>query len=177
MANKYYEEFIDFFKKYNLYNEEIFNYLRENAILFDYRDEDCDYRYFISCTPNVKNDILRNIKMIVPYPDNDITNLINVHEYMHGIELYPYLNKYFDYEKYKKYGEMMPILMERLYCLEHPSENLKEEMEYLDKKIEDSDDKKYKFALDKANELLDYFNETKDIKKVQKKAKKLVRKQ
>ena len=40
MPNNSYIKFINFFKEHKLYDEEIFTYLRENSIMFDYLDTD-----------------------------------------------------------------------------------------------------------------------------------------
>ena len=90
--NNYYNDFIKFFKKHNLYNEEIFNYIQKNRTLFDYRDE--DQRIFIGCYYICnKQGILQKINICVPFINDPITLLINIHEYIHAIESYKNISK------------------------------------------------------------------------------------
>ena len=92
MTPNYYTEFITFFKKHNLYDKEMFEYIHHNSTKFDYRDE--DQRVFIGCYYMCnKQNILQKIKLCVPIIDSPITVLINIHEYLHAIELYNKIGK------------------------------------------------------------------------------------
>ena len=161
---------IDFFKRHNLYDEELFKYLEKNAMMIDYRDE--DQRAMIGCFYVLdEKEILKKIQVNVPYVYDDITAMINVHELVHGIEAYQRIGK-----KFKKdlTTEALPILYEKLFILENPSEELIKYGEYLDKTIEMCSEKDYKFALKVSDELIKNYNY--DMKKMKKMTKKLSRK-
>lgn len=171
MANSAYTKFIDFFKRHNLYDEKIFNYLRENSVMFDYRDEDS--RPFIGCYYTYsKDDKLKKISLCVPFIDDDITILINIHEYIHGILMYNKIGY-----KYKA-GidcEVLPMLYERIFVEETQNEKLKEYLKYLNKNILESSNPEYQLALNVQDELLEEYNKNKKIKTLNKKIKKLTK--
>lgn len=161
---------IDFFKRHNLYDEETFDYLSKNATMIDYKDE--DQRAMVGCFYILdEKKILKKLKINIPYVYNDITALIDIHELVHGIENYPKLGKRF---KKDITIEALPILYEKLFILENPSDQLIKYGEYLDGIIEKSSEKEYKFALKIREELLKNYNY--DVTKMQKMSKKLVRK-
>lgn len=170
--NNLYTEFINFFKKHNLYDEEMFNYIRNNSILIDYRE--IDKRIFIGCYYISDNDgILRQIKICVPIINNQITTLINIHEYIHAITLYKYLNKKGTIEKE---DETLPMLFELLYVLENPNKELHEYLNTINNSIQNGPSK-YRIALAVQHELLEYYQKKNpSLKKLQHKAKKLSRK-
>lgn len=173
MTTNYYNEFINFFKKHNLYNKEIFDYINSNSIKFDYRDD--EKRPFIGCYYICnKRDILQKINICVPFIDSPITLLINIHEYIHAIELYKRIGK--KYEQ-KETEETLPILYELLYFEENPSKELEHHLIYLNSKINNDSKESYKIALSIKNELLKYYKEANpNLTKLQRKAKKLSKK-
>jgi len=152
MKHNYYTDFINFFKKHNLYDEEIFNYINKNSTRFEYDNE--ELIPFIGCY-YIKNsqDILQKIKLYVPYITNQITVLINIHEYIHAIELYKKIGKKFKEDNLK---EILPMLYERIYIKENPSKKLEEHLKFLNKKINENSTESYKIALEIQDELLDY---------------------
>lgn len=171
--NKPYIEFINFFKKHNLYDKEMFDYLRNNSILFDYLDEDkhpyIGYHYLTD-----KEGKLTKIILFVPYIDDYHTILINIHEYIHGIILYNKLGK-----KYKqdKDSEILPLLYEKLYLLENPDKNLEPFKKKLNENITENSPIEYKIALEVQNEIINYYQEySPNLNKLENKAKKLARK-
>lgn len=73
-------------------------YLLEHSKVLDTNLEDTS---FYGCFPIIKEDKLEEIKVCVPPINNLKSMLINIHEYKHGIDLYPYLGKSYveqDYE-------------------------------------------------------------------------------
>lgn len=177
MSTHYYNKFIDFFERHELYNKETFDYLRTHSILFDYRDT--DHRPFIGCFYTTKNGKLEKINLVVPYIDSDITTLINIHEYTHAITVFPYMHKSFTEDNA---CEILPLLYERIYLEENKdNEKLREHITAINKIIKESNNSeitKYKIALNMQNELLDYYNSGHtSIDELNKKAKKLIRKQ
>lgn len=173
--NNPYIEFINFFKNHNLYNENMFNYLRNNSIQFDYLDEEkrpyIGYHYITD-----KNSILTKIILYVPYIDNQKTILINIHEYIHGIILYNNLEKKF---KQGTDSEILPLLYERLYLTENKDKEIENFLNYLNNRI--SEDPlnliQYKIALEVQQQMLSYYQEKNpNFTELQKKAKKIARK-
>ena len=177
MNINYYQKFIDFFERHKLYDKETFDYLREHSILFDYRDT--DYHPFMGCFYITKKNKLEKINLIVPYIDNDITASINIHEYTHGIVAYNYMNKPFAEDITI---EILPLLYERIYLEENKdNERLERHVTNINKIAEASNSPeiaKYKIALNMQDDLLDYYySGHTSIKELDKKARKLVKKQ
>lgn len=163
----YNSELIDFFKRHNMYNDVMFNYLQDNTIMIDYNYE--ENRDFIGCFHIMKNGRLKKISLVTPYPVSKITTLINIHEITHGIELYKYLNKKF---KLDKSCEVLPMLYERIYVNEINSSKLLEYANNLDKKI--TNEEEYLLGLKLREELLKDYNY--NFNSMKRKVKKLVRK-
>lgn len=177
MSLNYYQKFIDFFKRHGLYNQEVFDYLRKNSIQFDYRDT--DYQPLIGCFYLTKGNKLTKINLIVPYINNDITVLINIHEYIHGIIAYKYINKRFSEDLN---SETLPILYERIYLEENKdNQTLRKHFDSINDVINESnstDIMKYKIALSIQEKLFDYYtSKHPNIKELSSKAKKLTKKQ
>ena len=166
----YYHKFINFLKRHNLYNEKIFQYWENNRILFDIKDD--EKRDLIGCYYQYENDYLKKISLIVPYIVDDKTVLINIHEFIHLSQLYPRLRKKYKLDIDK---EILPIFYEKLYISENRTKNLIEYEKYLNEIILKNNILEYVIALEISDILL---NETyKDnIYKMEKKAKKLIRK-
>ncbi len=172
MPQNYYNDFINFFKEHNLYNKETFDYIDRNSTKIDYNDE--KQAAFIGCYYICNNqNILQKIKLCVPYITSPITTLINIHEYLHAIELYNKIGK--KYQK-KDTEEVLPMLYELLYFLENPTKELKSYLIALNNKIKNDSEESYKIALSIENELLKYFKEKNpSLKKLQTKVIKLTK--
>lgn len=170
MEITYYDKYINFLKKHNIYSKEILEYIRRNSIHFDYLEE--EKRAFIGCFYlQNKKEILQKIHVCIPYIDSDITTLINIHEYIHVLSLYPYLNKKM---KLTKQEEILPIFYELLYYLDNTSQYLQDEITKLNNQILASGQIEYNIALKCRQELLQYYKkEQPTFKKLQKKAKRL----
>lgn len=172
MPNTLYLKFIDFFKKHNLYDEKVFKYIRENAILFDYLEE--EKRAFIGCYYSYdKNKCLSKITVVVPIINDERTLLINIHEYTHAIMLYHKLGKPC---KIERDIEMLPMLFERIYLEENKNKNLEKYVKGLNESITEDSEIEYQIALKHQKELLEYYLKTNNFTKLQKKARKLSRK-
>lgn len=166
----YNQRIIEFFKRHNLYEEEMFKYLSENSMMIDYQDD--DQRAFIGCYYILnKKGVLERIQLNIPYVYDDATALINVHEIVHGIIYYKKLGKKI---KIDVTVEALPMLYEKLYILENPSEAFIKYGEYLDSIIKNNPQKEYKFGLDVREELLKEYDY--NMKKMSKKVKRLSRK-
>jgi len=102
-----YGKFINFLKENELYDEEVFNYMKDRIRIVKYNETSKD---FFGCYPIVdENNILRDIKICVPNTIDDITVSINIHEYVHYLLTYRSLNKEY---KEDKYAELMPVFYE-----------------------------------------------------------------
>ncbi len=158
------DKFILFLKKYNLYNEEIFNYIESRTKRFDYSDISLS---FFGCFPILDdNNRLIDIRMCVPYIDSDITRSINIHEYIHLLDLYYKLNtKYIE----SNMSELLPVFYEFVYLysihnkeyLDFYKEHINNKNNYLKIIIEifdnngciDMEDNKYKELIDSVKEV------------------------
>ena len=167
---KYNPAIIDFFKRHNMYDEEMFNYLQENTIMIDFKDP--DQRGFIGCFyVQDKKGRLTKIVLNIPYVYDYKTALINIHEITHGIENYKKLGK-----KFKKDNtvEALPILYEKIYIMENDNEELTKYGEYLDTLCGRDNATEYQMALKVRDELLS--NYSYDMNKMKRMTKRLVRK-
>ena len=164
----YNSKLIEFFKRHNMYEENMFNYLQNNTMMIDYKNE--DERDFIGCFYIFLNGKLDKICLVLPYLMDDMTTLINIHEITHGIYMYKLLGKKVTI---KKDIEVLPMLYERIYINETNSKELLELANDLDKKIRHEDN--YLLGLKLRDELLRIYNY--DFEDINKKAKKLVKKE
>ena len=100
--NIYYEKYITFLKKHNIYNENIINHMNLYCTYFDYIDE--EKRDFIGCFyTEDKYNRINKIHAFIPHIDSDITLLINLHEYIHLVILHDHLGKNIKEIMMKKY--------------------------------------------------------------------------
>ena len=161
---------IDFFKRHNMYEEEMFKYFSDKSMMIDYRVLEC--RPFVGTFPiiNKKNYII-DVQVNVPYVDGNETMLITIHELVHAIEYYQKIGK-----KYKKdiTIETLPLLYEKIYILEENDEKLTSYGKYLDSIILEKKEIDYLFGLKNRDALLKEYNY--DMHKMQKLVKKLAKK-
>ncbi len=140
---RYSDTIIDFFKRHNLYEKEMFEYLQNHTEMVDYHYE--EERLFIGCV-YIVDHITKKIsgfKICIPYVYDEITALINIHEIAHGIWGYKKLNK-----KYNNLEvELFPMKLERIYISECSSQKLKSYADFLDSTIDDDSEERYRFAL------------------------------
>ena len=77
------QDLMDYYHQYDA-----IYYLTNHSTIFDTNlEKGMD---FYGCYPYVENDILQEINICVPKIKNLTTMKINIHEYKHGIDLYPY---------------------------------------------------------------------------------------
>ena len=82
-----YEIYIEFLKKYNLYDKEVFDFIKDKTVYVDYMNTDSEN--FIGVYPIVdKDNIVRDLRMCVPNIVDDISISMNIHEYVHLIKMY-----------------------------------------------------------------------------------------
>ena len=165
--NKYYSKFIDFFERHNLYDKEVFDYLHRNSVLFDYRDD--DMRPFIGSSCTLKNGKVDKVVLCVPFIDNDITTLINIHEYVHGLLFYQNIGK-----KLNNMDsiEILPMFYERLFLNENAGNSKLVDYYF---KLNDSiseEDHKYKLGLEIGDQLIDIYSKKDRLNSMQRKVNK-----
>lgn len=161
---------IDFFKRHNLYNEEMFDYFSRNSSMIDYEDK--EQRLFIGCFYTFgKDKRLKDIHLNVPYVYNDITMLVSIHEFIHAIILYKNINKKVNIGIDK---EVLPMLYEKIYINENNNPILIEYEKKLNKLINPKEDKEYVIGLALRDQLIENYNY--DFEKLSRKVKRLVRK-
>ncbi len=164
--------FFEFLHHHNIYDDKTYKYYLNNANNFDYYNEDM-FRNYIGCSfVTNKNNILKQIVPVVPYLVDDITTLINIHEYVHTLNVYERLNKKF---KTSIYDEILPIFYEKLFVLENSNPKLNNYERFLDKIAADNDDEKYLLGIKVSNDLLNNYNND-NFNKMSIKAKKLSKK-
>ena len=126
------DEYINFLKRSELYNQEAIDFIKPKTIYVDYRNE--SERDFVGCYPIVKNGILKDIRYCVPKIVDDISISMNIHEYVHLITTYKYLNKKYIPDTYE---ELLPVYYELIYLKENDSDYFDYYLDYL--KTEEKD--------------------------------------
>ncbi len=170
MENEFYLRYIRFLKEHSLYKEEVFQYIYNQALLFDYYLEE-EGRNFIGCFCIYNKKYLSKINIFVPYIVDSKTVLVNIHEYVHAFLLYSKLGT-----KYKVSidQEVLPIFFEKVYMLEYPSLELTEYKKYLNQLIKEND-LEYHIALELQDELLKKYKVGMNVHRLDKKVKRLVK--
>jgi hypothetical protein len=163
------EEVIGFFKRHNLYEEKMFMYLKDHIDMIDYNDEDLRVLIGTAYAVNKKNRKIINMRICIPYCQDEITALICIHEIAHGIYGYKKLNK-----KYNPLEiELLPMILERIYIEEKQSNNLKKYADFLDSIIDEESDEKYRFGLENRGSLEE--RDLRNFKSIDRSTRKLAR--
>ena len=113
------EKYINFLKKYNLYREDIFEFIKDKTVFVDYKDPNS--LGFIGVYPNLVNGIIKDIKMVVPKIEDDTSISMNIHEYIHLLKIFDYLNKEYVFSDYE---ELLPVMYELVYAKENNNKEL-----------------------------------------------------
>lgn len=168
-----FNKFIDFLKQHNLYDEEIFKYYWDNTFTFNYIDD--ELRRFIGCNFILDgNNCLKRIMACAPFIEDDRTILINIHEYVHVFLMYHYIGKKCDIGMDI---EVLAIFYEKLYVLENNNPELDKYSNYLDSKIYYTNEKEYVLGLALRDKLNKLYNKGYRVKKLEKSAKRLVKRE
>ncbi len=80
---------IEFFKKENIYDEKFFEYIKDKV---HYLPSGSSLEWF-RCVPIVNDNILVDIRILVPEIITKENLLVNLHEFFHAYELYNELGK------------------------------------------------------------------------------------
>jgi len=89
------DQLISFLKKQNLYKEEFFKFIEGKVKVFPY---DTDLSWF-GCFTIVEDNVLKDIRLLVPEIKTEQNLLVNIHEYVHAIELFDEIGKVFEERK------------------------------------------------------------------------------
>ena len=138
---KYNSDVIEFFKNHNMYDKEMFDYLEQHTVMVDYNDS--FQRMFIGFTVRIKNGKLIDFTICVPYVEDNVTMLNNIHEITHGIYAYNKIGKKYN----SNVSEVLPFLFEKLFVLETNDEELNKYSEYLDSLVDEDSEERYKIAM------------------------------
>lgn len=165
----YYEKFLSFLQRHNLYTKESFTFISNYTINIDYNNE--EEREFIGCyyTKN-ESGVITDFKIYVPNIIDNNTVLINIHEYVHALILYLHLNQKYEIGLEK---EVLPLLYEKMYVLEDDAINTKNYEKNIRKTIREINKEEYTIGKKIAEEIIYTYD---DISLLNIKAKELVRK-
>ena len=103
------QELKKFLINQNLYNESFVTFMKNKILIVPNTTETEWY----GCFPIVENNILKDIRLLVPEIKNEKDLLINIHEFTHAIELYEELNN--TYEERVEERESKARQMEKVY--------------------------------------------------------------
>ena len=103
------KELISFFIKQNLYNEDFIHFMEGKIIVVPNTTE----TFWYGCFPIIEDNIIKDIRVLVPRIENEKDLLINIHEFTHAIELYEELNT--PYIERREERENKAKTMEKLY--------------------------------------------------------------
>lgn len=116
----YFDKFIDFITRHNLYENKSFIAISNKTTNIDYYNEEA--RDFIGCFYKVENEIIADFKVCVPEIISEETLLINIHEYVHALIIYNSLGKKEDIGLEK---EVLPMMYEEMYVVESDEISIK----------------------------------------------------
>ncbi len=101
----------NFFKELNIYDENFFEFI-DNKIV--YLESGSDILWY-GCHPILKDNIIKDIRLVVPVVKTEKDLLINIHEITHALELYNELEK--EYQEKRELREQKAKKMEEIYFL------------------------------------------------------------
>lgn len=160
----------DFFKKHNLYDEEMFAYIYQYSYQVDYYDDAQNCAIGGPPKTDKYTDRIEGPRVCYPYVIDEITRLIAVHELAHAIYWYQRIGK----KPNRIMSELFPMIVEKLYIEENRTSILEAFEKRLDSIITPNSPECYRFALANRDNLLGI--DLSDVKAFDKKSKKLLRK-
>lgn len=109
-------EFVDFMNKHKLYTKEFQEFIKNKTKIID-RDIEEDW---YGCFPIIKDNLLVDIRLLIPKLKDKKTLLVNIHEYEHAMELFSELGK--EYKDNIQFREDNAIKLEKKYIRENKYE-------------------------------------------------------
>lgn len=174
MANEYYSKFINFLKKYNIYDEATFNYFWDHSVYADYRDT--NFKGMFGCCKLIFNcdDNISEFVPYIPFLVDDKTVVINIYTYVHSLILMPQIGK--KYAKNEYYEYLLPLFYETLYVKENQTPELLKYEEVIRNNFLKNNSLDYKMIFDFVDQLiLEYKKRYYSQEKISKRAKKLAK--
>ena len=166
----FHPKIIEFFKKHNLYDEEMFEYILKRCDYVDYYDSDINFMVGCPAKVNPRNNRIEGFRLCIPYCWDEKTALVSVHEIAHAIYWYKRLGK-----KYNKIEEeLFPMVVERIYLEENKTSTLESYEKFLDSTIDETSEAQYRFAIANRDHLLQ--SDISDFRYLDKSMRKFVRK-
>lgn len=113
IVNRFYLKlkFVNFLKQENMYDEDFLKYLNTRTVT---TPSNTDKSWF-GCFSIVDNEVLVDIKLLVPEIENEDNLLVNIHEYTHAYDMYQLLGHHYIEDKMNK--EARAKEMEKKYLL------------------------------------------------------------
>jgi len=113
------DKLIEFLKQENLYKKEFFDFMEGKIKIVPY---DTDLSWF-GCFPIVKDDKIVDIRLLVPEIKTEKNLLVNIHEYVHALELFDEIGTVYEErrderEKKAAYYEKKFLLKENIMTKE-----------------------------------------------------------
>ena len=99
----------EFLKEQNIYNENYFDFMKGKIKVLP---SDTSLEWF-GCFPIVEDGILKDIRMTVPEIKTEKNLLVNIHEHVHGLELFNELGSFYNEKKEER--ESNASNMEKIY--------------------------------------------------------------
>ena len=89
------KKIIEFFKRHNLYDEDMFNYFIGVCQFVDYYDDSINFS--VSCPPRIdENGRICGFSLVLPYSYDEKTILVSIHELGHAIYWYKKMGRKYD---------------------------------------------------------------------------------
>lgn len=149
----YYNKFLEFLQKNNLYNQKSFAFISYHTTNIDYSEETKEqigYTY----TKNNEDKII-DFKICVPTIEDEKTLIINIRNYIYALFLYEMLGKK---EEIGEVQEAIALLYERLYIVEQEF-IIKEYNKFLLEEINERNEENFTRGAKLSLELLNYYDE------------------
>jgi len=99
----------NFFKEEKIYSEDFFDYVKHKVKTLP---STCSLNWY-GCFPVLEDGILKDIRLLVPEITDERSLLVNIHEYVHALDLYKELGNV--YEERREERELNASNMEKLY--------------------------------------------------------------
>lgn len=172
MSQEMYFLFENFLKRHELFNEKVYNYIKDNSVLVKYKNIE-DFSS-IGCSIVLdRKGRLSQVIPIVPLPKNKKMVAINIFIYVQAMILIPNIGKVFDENSY---NNILPFVFQRLFILENSNKYLLSFEEKMTANLCRENQKKYDNIMIHRNTLIEGFKKDKEslnneARKIRRKAK------
>lgn len=170
----YFDKYMAFLRKHELYDEYFFDYFWNRAVHVDIRDE--EYQGLFGSNVPIINEKNKLIDLVpcMPFIDNDKAVAIGIYTYVHALTQTPRIGKKHNDNKYFCY--ILPMFYERIYIIENENEALLKHEEEIRYNIEIGDSLENKLILQSVDELVDSYKRHKmNEKQIARRARRIAR--